>query len=151
MKGLLKGLRYISHIFDSSAKRGVRDSPGRDVPNLPKASRRQPSTESLGSVDSPIGSPSKSSKASRRRSKHKESSSPKATESSTSQDIPNIPKKSRRKKSKDGEDSTRSTKSKDKGSRRGSRHGSDDGSVKQFASDGYSSSGLTTLREEDHG
>lgn len=127
-------------------------SVAKDTPGLPKASRRQPSWDSVGSGDSPMGSPNHKSKSSRRRHKHKESSgssSPKGESSSNSQSLPNIPKKSRRKKSKDGDGSNKtSSKSKEKGSKHGSRNGSDDGSLtKQY--NGEASSSLPSLKEED--
>lgn len=120
------------------------------MPGLPKSSRRQPSVESIGSADSPMGSPNHKSRSSRRRHKHKEITSPRG-ESSNSQTLPNIPKKSRRKKSKDGEGSLKSSsRSKEKGSRNGSRHGSDDGSVtKQYNGEANSSSSLSSLKEEE--
>ncbi|GAB2298562.1 hypothetical protein Dimus_032630 [Dionaea muscipula] len=224
MKGLLKGLRYISQIFEeeeekeiqigfptdvkhvahigwdgpttnapswmnefkspneappgstkenqeikdhSSNQRSVRDSPARDLPALPKASRRQPSIDSTASDHSPPGSPTqkpKELKHSRRRhskeskdatggsrsSRQKEVSSPRSGESS-SQSVPNVPKKSRRKKSKDGEGSAISS-SRSKGhssSARESTYGSEDGSSKSYSSDTYQSSGLASLQEEE--
>ncbi|XP_074268621.1 CRIB domain-containing protein RIC7-like [Silene latifolia] len=138
---------------DSTTKKSVRDSPGRDLPSLPKSSRRQPSVDSIGSTDSPLGSPTQKTRSSRRRSKQKDQStnSPRGGESS-SQSLPNIPKKSRRKKSKDSEDgSVRSStsKSKEKGSRHGSRHKSDDGSITKYIDDGAPSSALTSLKEDE--
>ncbi|GAB2242170.1 hypothetical protein Droror1_Dr00018945 [Drosera rotundifolia] len=156
----------------SSARRNARDSQARDLPALPRPSRRQPSMDSTGS-DSPLGSPSsqksKELKHSRRRhsdsshkeskegthgsrsSRHKEVSSPRGGESS-SHSVPNIPKKSRRKKSKDGEGSVRSS-SRSKGhcssTRGGSSHGSDDGSSRSYTSETFQSSGLATLHEEE--
>ncbi|XP_056686963.1 CRIB domain-containing protein RIC6 [Spinacia oleracea] len=138
---------------DSSTKRNtsVRDSPARDLPGLPKSSRRQPSMDSIGSTDSPLGSPSHKSRSSRRRHKQKEITSPRVGESSSSQSLPNIPKKSRRKKSKDGEGSVKAmSKSKDKGSRHGSRLGSDDVSLtKQYNVEANSSTSLASLKEEE--
>merc|ERR1712137_190236 len=87
---------------ESSPKRSsVKESPARDMPGLPKSSRRQPSMDSIGSIDSPIGSPNHKTRSSRRRQKQKETTSPRVGESSSAQSLPNIPKKSRRKKSKD--------------------------------------------------
>ncbi|KAJ8449161.1 hypothetical protein Cgig2_027163 [Carnegiea gigantea] len=135
---------------DSSPKKGP------DLPSLPKASRRQASGDSVGSMDSPAESPKQSKSKTSRRSRHskqKESTSPRGGESSgTAQDLPNVPKKSRRKKSKDPEGSEkRSSKSKEKGSRHGgSRHGSEDGSVsKHCTTEAYGGSSLATLKEDE--
>ncbi|XP_057535440.1 CRIB domain-containing protein RIC7-like [Amaranthus tricolor] len=137
----------------SSTKRSVvKESPGRDVPGLPKSSRRRASWDnnSIGSADSPMGSPNHKTKSSRRRQKQKESSSgsPRG-ESSNSQGLPNIPKKSRRKKSKDSDGSLKSS-LRSKGSKNGSRHGSDDGSLtKQYNKEANSSTSLPSLKEEE--
>ncbi|KAL2945288.1 CRIB domain-containing protein RIC6, partial [Bienertia sinuspersici] len=153
----------------------VKESPGRererDMPGLPKSSRRQPSVESIGSADSPIGSPNHKSKSSRRRQKQKETtttSSPRGGggggggESSSSQSsLPNIPKKSRRKKSKDGDGSGSGSgslkssskskekdKDKEKGSKHGSKYGSDDGSItKQLSGEANSTTSISSLKE----
>ncbi|GAB2281798.1 hypothetical protein Dimus_016364 [Dionaea muscipula] len=233
MKGLLKGLRYISQIFeeeeekemqigfptdvkhvahigwdgpttnapswmtefkspngaedgdtkeneevkDSISRRSARDSPARDLPALPKASRRQPSIDSTGSDSPPLGSPSskksKELKQSRRRhhsagSSSKESkdanggggskSSRQKEVSSSTHDqhaeaaMPNIPKKSHRKKSKDGEGSVKSSsrsKAHASSARGGSGHGSEEGSSRSYTSETYQTSGLETLHEEE--
>lgn len=126
----------------------AKDTPG---PGLPKASRRQASWDSVGSGDSPMGSPNHKSKSSRRRPKHKESSGSSSPKAESSQTLPNIPKKSRRKKSKDGDGSNKSSsKSKEKGSKHGSRNGSDDGSLtNQYNGEANSTSSLPSLKEEE--
>uniref|UniRef100_A0A803LA60 CRIB domain-containing protein n=1 Tax=Chenopodium quinoa TaxID=63459 RepID=A0A803LA60_CHEQI len=137
---------------ESSPKRSsVKESPARDMPGLPKSSRRQPSMDNIGSIDSPIGSPNHKTRSSRRRQKQKETTSPRVGESSSAQSLPNIPKKSRRKKSKDVDSSLKSSlKPKDKGSRHGSRHGSDDGSLtKQYNIEANSSASLASFNEEE--
>jgi len=137
---------------ESSPKRSsVKESPARDMPGLPKSSRRQPSMDSIGSIDSPIGSPNHKTRSSRRRQKQKETTSPRVGESSSAQSLPNIPKKSRRKKSKDIDSSLKSSlKPKDKGSRHGSRHGSDDGSLtKQYNVEANSSASLASSFNEE--
>ncbi|KAK9756871.1 hypothetical protein RND81_01G126200 [Saponaria officinalis] len=217
MKGLLKGLRYISQIFEeeeekeiqigfptdvkhvahigwdgpsvaspswmnefkseapgnassngdaeevewvsqdsTTTKKTARDSAGRDLPTLPKSSRRQPSMDSIGSTDSPVGSPTQKNKSSKRRSKQKENSnnSPRGGESSNSQGLPNIPKKTRRKKSKesaDGSVKSSSSKSREKSSRHGSKHGSDDGSItnKNYSGEVNPNLGLASLKEDE--
>ncbi|KAJ0110588.1 hypothetical protein Patl1_01741 [Pistacia atlantica] len=180
MKGLLKGLRYISHIFenekesemqigyptdvkhvahigwdgqsvntpswmndskappgfssaplslggegkdDSSIKlateessKSARCSPARDLPDMPKASRRHASTGS--SAETPMREKSEKTKQSKKSSKgvSKGLSIIKSNDSSKSQEVesptkrPEIPKKSRRKKSRDSmEGSSRSS------------------------------------------
>ncbi|KAL9239056.1 hypothetical protein vseg_013411 [Gypsophila vaccaria] len=139
---------------DSTTKKSVKDSSSRDLPTIPKSSRRQPSVDSIGSTDSPLGSPTQKNKSSRRRSKQKESSnnnSPRGGESSNSQGLPNIPKKTRRKKSKDSGDGSvksSSSKSKDKSSKHGSKHGSDDGSITNHYSDEVAPN-LGSLKENE--
>ncbi|KAI3449799.1 hypothetical protein Pfo_006464 [Paulownia fortunei] len=152
MKGLFKGLRYISQIFeedreqemqigfptdvkhvahigmdgpsvDSPSWRGTRaiNSPGRDLPEVPRSSRRHHSAES-NSNESPRmkDSSTKSRQTRRHHSKDSSEGSVKTNrqlqESSQATDspprsLPDITKKSRRKKSKEsviGGGSTRS-------------------------------------------
>ncbi|XP_022155608.1 CRIB domain-containing protein RIC7 [Momordica charantia] len=193
MKGLLKGLRYISQIFDNEKEPemqigfptdvkhvahigwdgpSVNNNPSwmnefkapppngetnedasvqwasqggdskrdmavttRDMPELPKSSRRQSSTVGGSAAESPTREKSEKPK-SRKSSKSKESSRRSADLNqggeSPTQGAPGIPKKTRRKKSKDsaGEGSTRSTcKAADTCSDNGSDQGSIAGSI----------------------
>ncbi|KAG8389188.1 hypothetical protein BUALT_Bualt02G0203000 [Buddleja alternifolia] len=92
------------------SKRGLRatDSPGRDLPEVPKSSRRHNSAESNPN-DSPRkkDSSSKSRHSRKHHSKDKDlsegsvKSGRKTQESGPSSNLPDIPKKSRRKKSKE--------------------------------------------------
>ncbi|GAB4830068.1 hypothetical protein Ancab_019708 [Ancistrocladus abbreviatus] len=142
---------------EDSIGKSVRDSSARDLPGIPKASRRQPSIESTESIESPPRSPKKSKELKKSRRRHSGSSAKESKESSgnkssrqkevstpadaeSSQNLPNIPKKSRRKKSKDGEvsgsSSTRSKGQSSADSKHGSSmHGSEDGSTKSYASE----------------
>ncbi|KAK2984605.1 hypothetical protein RJ640_029111 [Escallonia rubra] len=160
MKGLLKGLRYISQIFDEekepemqigyptdvkhvahigwdgpsvdspswwpsilrttqdpqrpsaqgshhSSRKGANSSP-RDLPELPKSSRRHSASENPLSGESPRRDSSTKSRQSRRHHSKDSSESVKSTRQppdpsleSPARNLPDIPKKSRRKKSKD--------------------------------------------------
>ncbi|GAB4841056.1 hypothetical protein Ancab_021802 [Ancistrocladus abbreviatus] len=161
--GDAKGNEEANCASEDSSRKTTRDPSGRDLPEKPRASRRQPSIDSTGSVDSPSGSPKKSKelKQSRRRqsgssskdskelsgsksSRQKGVSSPRGAESS--QNHPNIPKKSRRKKSKDGEGSVR-CRSKGQNTR-DSKRGSEEESTKSYASETYQGASLETVQEE---
>lgn len=100
---------------DATRRSGwVENSPSRDSPELPKASRRQQSTSSAnGATESPTREKVEKSRQ-RRSSKHSSreaADSPRQSCRSTdsnpgvdspARNLPDIPKKSRRKKSKDG-------------------------------------------------
>ncbi|KAL8143012.1 hypothetical protein V2J09_016044 [Rumex salicifolius] len=99
----------MAHTTDSSVGKE------RDLPGLPKTSRRHVSMDNISLSESPVGSPtshrvvkhkekeSKSSGTRRRKEKANRKKEASGNDASTSQIAPNIPKKARKKKSKDSD------------------------------------------------
>ncbi|KAI3421545.1 uncharacterized protein J3R85_012158 [Psidium guajava] len=125
MKGLLKGLRYISQIFESgrgiAGTQSYKSSPAPELSEMPKSSGRHNPSLSSGEAESPTKAksdkhrpPRRSSKGSHNEREVSDASKPtqqpmdSTTNAITSQ-LSDLPKKSRKKKPKDSGASTRSS------------------------------------------
>ncbi|KAM1234456.1 hypothetical protein ACFX2I_004048 [Malus domestica] len=104
-------VKWVSEDSSRKGSRGAR-SPGHDVPDLPKSSRRHSSNgHGVGGPDSPKRGKSDKPKQTRRSSKNKDTSDSSirgirqstdpSQDSESPQNLPDIPKKTQRKKSKD--------------------------------------------------
>ncbi|XP_075478073.1 CRIB domain-containing protein RIC6-like [Primulina tabacum] len=140
---------------DSGRGNKSSNSPRKDLPELPKSSRRHASAENNAN-DSPRKKDSSTKSRHSRRHQSKDSSeggSVKSTRqlqessqgtSSPSRDLPDIPKKSRRKKSKESVNGGGSTKSRSKGS---NSNEPDTGSTLRNAS--FEQSPIPSIHEEE--
>ncbi|XP_038693696.1 CRIB domain-containing protein RIC6-like [Tripterygium wilfordii] len=114
--------RVVCHVLDTSRRsaRATPNSPARDIPDLPKSSRRRSSTETASAAASGVDSPTKAkadkARQSRRSSKNSAKDLLDPTKSgqgidSPSRTLPDVPKKTRRKNSKESSDNGRTNRS----------------------------------------